>query len=136
VHADPAMFTVMRRILLTLLGNCAGLALAAALIPSISYHHRLGTLVLAGLILGLVNVALRPLVILLTLPAVILSFGFALLLINALMLWVTSRIVSGFHIAGFLATVEGALILWLVNLALAPWRRGRRDRKRKRTRNR
>ncbi|MDQ6817612.1 MAG: phage holin family protein [Actinomycetota bacterium] len=133
----------MRRMLLTLLSNCAGLALAAAIIPSISYHHRLGTLVLAGLILGLVNVALRPLVILLTLPAVILSFGIALLLVNALMLWVTSRIVSGFQIAGFLATVEGALILWLVNLALAPWKRRRRDakrarrnRKRARTRNR
>jgi putative membrane protein len=118
---------VVRRLLLTLLTNCAGLALASALIPSISYHHRLGTLILAGLILGLVNVLLRPLVIVLTLPAVILSFGIALLFINALMLWLTGRIVSGFDVYGFWATVGGALLLWLVNMALRPWTRPHRD---------
>ncbi len=121
----------MRRVLVTLVTNCAGLALAAALIPSISYHHRVGTLLLAGLILGIVNIALRPLVILLTLPAVILSFGVALLFINTLMLWVTSRLVSGFQVGGFVATVEGAVLLWLVNMALAPWTRPRRRRSRK-----
>jgi putative membrane protein len=126
----------VRRILLTLVANCAGLAVAAALIPSISYHHRFGTLVLAGLILGIVNVALRPLVILLTLPAVILSFGIALLFINALMLWVTSRIVSGFRVGGLAATVGAAVVLWLVNMALRPWTRPHRDRKRVRARSR
>jgi putative membrane protein len=126
----------MRRLILTLITNCAGLALAAVLIPSISYHHRFGTLVLAGLILGVVNVVLRPIVILLTLPAVILTFGLALLLVNALMLWVTSRIVSGFQVRGFVATVEGALVLWLVNMALRPWTRRRRDRKDSRSRDR
>ena len=115
----------MPRVLATLLTNCLGLALAALLIPQVSYHHRLGTLVLAGLILGLVNVVVRPLVILLTLPAVILSFGIALLFINALMLWLTGRIVSGFDVHGFWATVGGALVLWLVNMALAPWTRQR-----------
>jgi putative membrane protein len=119
----------VRRVLLTLVTNCAGLAVASALIPSISYHHRLGTLLLAGLILGIVNVALRPLVILLTLPAVILSFGVALLFINALMLWLTGRIVSGFYVHGFWATVGGAVVLWLVNMALRPWTRPHRDRK-------
>ncbi|HEY6398797.1 MAG TPA: phage holin family protein [Solirubrobacteraceae bacterium] len=121
----------MRRVLVTLVTNCAGLALAAALIPSISYHHRVGTLLLAGLILGIVNIALRPLVILLTLPAVILSFGVALLFINALMLWLTSRLVSGFQVGGFVATVEGAVLLWLVNMALAPWARAHHRRRRK-----
>lgn len=118
----------MIRLLLTLLTNCLGLALAALLIPSITYHHHLGTLILAGLILGLVNVALRPLVILLTLPAVILSLGLALLFINALMLWLTSRIVSGFHVGGFGSTVLGALVLWVVNMALRPWTRPERPR--------
>ncbi len=128
------MVPSVRGLLLTLVTNCLGLALAAVLIPSISYHHHVVTLIVAGLILGLVNVALRPIVVVLTLPAVILSFGIALLFINALMLWLTTRIVSGFDIHGFWATVGGALILWVVNLVLAPWRRKARKHKRGRAR--
>jgi putative membrane protein len=66
-------------------------------------------------------------VIVMTLPAVILSLGIALLLVNALMLWVTSKLVTGFHVGGFWSTVGGALVMWVVNLALRPWARQRRD---------
>lgn len=62
-------------------------------------------------------------VILLTLPAVILSFGLALLVISALMLWLTSRLVAGFAVGGFWSTLGGALIVWLVNAALRHWQR-------------
>ena len=84
----------------------------------ISYGHRWQTLVLAGLILGIVNFAVRPLVVVMALPAVVLSLGFALLLVNALMLWLTSRIVTGLHVGGFWTTVAGALVIWAVNLLL------------------
>ncbi len=111
----------MARLLITWLTNCLGLLIASAIIPSISYGNKLGTLLLAGLVLGVCNFVVRPLVILLTLPAVILTLGLALLLVNALMLWLTSKFVSGFHVGGFWSTVGGALILWLVNMALRPW---------------
>ena len=109
---------MVSRLVVTCALNCIGLLVASALIPQITYEHRWQTLVLAGLILGLVNFAVRPLVVVMTLPAVILSLGFALLLVNALMLWLTSRIVSGLHVGGFWATVGGALVIWIVNLAL------------------
>jgi putative membrane protein len=111
------------RLLAAWLSNCLALLIAAAVIPAISYGGSIGTLLLAGLILGLVNFAVRPVVILLTLPAVILSFGLALLVISALMLWLTSRLVSGFAVGGFWSTVGGALIVWLVNAALRRWQR-------------
>lgn len=111
------------RLLVVWLGNCLGLALAAVIVPAISYGHDLGTLLAAGAILGAVNFALRPLVILLTLPAVLLSLGLALLPINALMLWLTSRIVSGLQVGGFFSTLAGALIVWGANLLM---RRGTR----------
>jgi putative membrane protein len=60
----------------------------------------------------------RPLVIVMTFPAVLLSLGLVLLLVNALMLWLTSRIVTGLHTGGFFSTVAGALIVWIVNVAL------------------
>jgi putative membrane protein len=121
----------MPRILVTWVVNCVGLFIAAAVIGPISYGHKFGTLILAGAVLALVNLALRPLVIILTLPAVILTLGLAMLFINALMLWVTSKIVTGLHVGGFWSTVGGALILWIVNMALRPWvyDRGDRDRR-------
>jgi putative membrane protein len=122
----------MVRLLLAWLSNCVALVIAAAVIPAISYGGDVGTLLLAGLILGVVNFAVRPAVIFLTLPAVILSFGLALLAINALMLWLTSRLVDGFGVGGFSSTVGGALIVWIVNAALRAG--GKRSRGRQRYR--
>lgn len=112
------MTRLLARLVIAWLCNCVALLVAAAVIPAIGYGHDAGTLLLAGAILGFVNFAVRPWIILLTLPAVILSLGLMLLVINALMLWLTSRIVSGFTVGGFWSTVGGALIVWLVNAAL------------------
>ncbi len=112
---------LLPRFLITWATNCVGLLIAAALIGPISYGDKVGTLLLAGLVLALVSFALRPLVVLLTLPAVILTFGIWLLLVNALMLWVTSKFVTGLHLGGFWPTVGGALVIWIVNMALRPW---------------
>lgn len=114
------------RLLTVWLGNCLGLALAAAILPAVSYGDDLGTLLAAGAILGLVNFALRPMVILMTLPAVILSLGVALLLVNALMVWLTSAIVPSLNVGGFWSTLAAAMVIWIVNIALRPWRRMRR----------
>ena len=114
------------KLIVTLAANCVGLLVASALVPAITYGHRWQTVILAGLILGLVNFVVRPLVIAMTLPAVILSLGLALLLVNALMLWLTSRIVTGLHVGGFWSTVAGALVIWIVNLALRAAMRARR----------
>jgi putative membrane protein len=112
------MSSVAARLVIAWLSNCVALLVAAAVIPAIGYDHDLGTLLLAGLILGIVNFVIRPAIIFLTLPAVILSLGLALLVINALMLWLTSRIVDGFAVGGFSSTLGGALIVWIVNAAL------------------
>ena len=73
---------------------------------------------LAGLVFGLVNLVIRPLMILLALPAVILTLGLALLLVNALMLYITDLIVGRFEAGGFWSAVAGALIVWVVNMCL------------------
>ena len=110
--------TIVVRLIVAWVCNCVALLVAAAVIPAIGYDKDLGTLLLAGAILGVVNLLIRPAIILLTLPAVILSLGLALLVINALMLWLTSRIVEGFAVGGFWSTLGGALIVWIVNAAL------------------
>jgi putative membrane protein len=117
---------VLFHMLIAWLSNCVALLVAAAVIPAIGYDKDAGTLLLAGLILGVVNVLVRPWIILLTLPAVILSLGLVLLAINALMLWLTSEIVSGFTVGGFFSTLGGAAIVWLVNAALRSMQRSSR----------
>lgn len=125
------MRSLAARLVVAWLGNCLGLFVAAAVVPAVSYQGDWGTLLLAGAILGLVNLALRPLVILMTLPAVILSLGVALLFVNALMLWLTSRMIPDLRVGGFWSTVAAALMIWLVNVALRSWRDGpRQDRAR------
>jgi putative membrane protein len=114
------------RLVITWICNCLALLAAAAIVPAISYGNDFGTLVFAGAILGVANFVLRPLVILLALPAVVLSLGIALLFINALMLWITSLIVPRLYVGGFWSTVGGALVIWAVNLVLRPSKRPRR----------
>jgi putative membrane protein len=70
-----------------------------------------GTLVLAGLLLGVVNAVVRPIAIILTLPFTILTIGFFLLVINAGMLWLVAAMLPGFHINGFGAAFLAALIV-------------------------
>ena len=73
-----------------------------------------GTLVLAGLLLGLVNAIVRPILIVLTLPITILSLGFFLLVVNTAMVALVAWMLPGFHIyGGFWSAFGTALIVWI-----------------------
>jgi putative membrane protein len=69
------------------------------------------TLVLAGILLGVVNAFVRPIAILLTLPFTVLTIGLFLLVVNAAMLGLVALILPGFHIEGFQAAFLAALIV-------------------------
>jgi putative membrane protein len=73
------------------------------------------TLILAGLLLGLVNAVVRPFALLLSLPALIFTLGLFLLVVNAAMLGLVALLLPGFHIAGFWTAVGGALIVSIVS---------------------
>jgi putative membrane protein len=87
-----------------------GLWLATRWVSGI-YIDTPGTLVLGGLLLGLVNAVVRPIAIILTLPFTILTIGFFLLVINAGMLWLVAAMLPGFHVNGFWAAFLAALIV-------------------------
>lgn len=69
------------------------------------------TLLLAALLLGIVNAVLRPLMILLTLPFTVLTFGFFILVVNAAMLALVSSMLPGFDITSFRSAFFGALVV-------------------------
>ena len=72
----------------------------------------------AAAMLGILNVVLRPLLILLTLPINLLSFGFFTLVINALLLKMVSGVIPGFEVHGFWPAFWGALIITFINWLL------------------
>ena len=105
------------RLLMRLAVNVAALWLAAELLDGVTYDEFL-TLLLAALVLGLVNFAVKPLVTLLAIPLIILTLGVAYFFVSLGMLLLTSWLVSGFEIDGFWTAVGATIIVWLVNVAL------------------
>lgn len=80
-----------------------------------------GTLVLAGILLGVVNAIVRPIVILLTLPLTLLTLGVFLLVVNTAMLALVAWMLPGFHlVGGFWTAFQAALIVWVAGW-LASW---------------
>ncbi|WP_262966960.1 phage holin family protein [Methylobacter psychrophilus] len=77
-----------------------------------------GSALVGALVLGFVNAVVRPLMVLLTLPFTILTFGLFLLVINAFMLWLMAALVPGIRVQGFGPAFLGSLVLTLLNLAV------------------
>lgn len=82
-----------------------------------------GALVVSALLLGLANAVVKPLLILLTLPLTLLTFGLFLLVINALMILLVSALVRGFKVSGFwtafFASIFITLLSFLIEVMLA-----------------
>jgi putative membrane protein len=106
------------RFLLRLLLNGAAVFLAAQLIPGIGVATP-GAAVVAGIVLGLINAIVRPLLILLTLPATILTLGLFIFVINAVCLALAAWLVPGFTITSFGSAFIGALVISIISWLLS-----------------
>src|SRR5271168_4940829 len=92
-----------------------GLWLATVWVNGVSIDTP-STLVLAGLLLGVVNSIIRPIAILLTLPMTIATLGLFLLVINAGMVGLVAWMLPGMHVAGFWAALWTAVVVSLVSM--------------------
>lgn len=103
-----------------------GLWLASELVPGIEVRG-VGTLLGAALLLGIVNAVVRPVLIILTLPATILTLGLFLLVINAALLGFVAWLFDNFTVSGFWAALFGSIVVsvtgWLASYFIGP--RGR-----------
>lgn len=93
-----------------------GLWLATVLVGGIHIDQPL-TLVLSAVLLGLCNAVVKPVLVILTLPATVLTLGLFLLVINGAVLALVAWIVPGFDIAGFGSAILGALIVSITGIA-------------------
>lgn len=101
------------QMLLRLLLSAAGLGLAAVWLDGVKVDH-MSTLFWAALLLGVANTVVRPVLILFTLPATVLTLGLFLLVINAAMLGLVAWILPGFKLAGFWSALGAWFIVALL----------------------
>ncbi len=100
----------------------AAIAVTAYLIPGVRIDGIMPALVTA-IVLGLINATLRPILLVLTLPINILTLGLFTLVINALLIMLTSSIVSGFYVPGFWKAMLFSVVLFFINTVIHAFNR-------------
>lgn len=106
----------MSNLILRLVVNGVALAVTAAILPGIEIaNNEVGTYVILAIIFGLVNAFLKPIIVVLSCPLVILSLGLFMLVINGVMLLITDAIAGDrFTVDGFGWAILGGLIMGIV----------------------
>ncbi|WP_030319490.1 phage holin family protein [Streptomyces sp. NRRL B-3229] len=117
----------MKNFLVKTIANAGALAVAVWLLDKItltgdSTSKKVWTLILVALVFGLVNFLVKPIVQVLTFPLFLLTLGLFTLIVNALMLlltsWLADKLDLSFHVEGFWTAVLGGLIISIVSWAL------------------
>ena len=114
------------RLLITWVINAVALLAVAYLFQSIhvtNFTHAM----IAALVLGLVNTLVRPILVLLTLPATILTLGLFIFVINGFLFWLVGQMDLGFTVAGFWNGVLGAVVYSVISWLLSALILGRKD---------
>jgi putative membrane protein len=109
--------------LIRLVINAIALWLATRLVDGISFDGELIFLLAVALIFGVVNAIVKPILIFLTFPFLIVTLGLFLLVLNGAMVWITGAISDaadlGFHVSGFGAAFLGGLVVSVVSFVLS-----------------
>ena len=109
--------------IIRLLVNAAALWVATRIVPGVTFDGGLVPFLAVALVFGVINATLRPLTKILTFPLILVTLGVFALVVNGLMLWLTSSLSSslglGFHVSGFWAAFFGALVVSIVSALLS-----------------
>jgi len=93
-----------------------GLWIAAGLLADrISYQNELKVIVVAGLMLAVINAVIRPILVILSLPAILLTLGLFMVVINGFTVFLVSKIYEPLHVVSFWAAMLAGVIIGLVN---------------------
>jgi putative membrane protein len=103
------------------LAAALGFWVSARLVPGV-HAHGVGSLLAAGFILGVINILVRPVLILLTIPLTLITLGLFLFVVNGITVWVTAAFLKGVQVDGLwpaiLASVVITVISWLARAVL------------------
>jgi putative membrane protein len=110
----------MRNFLIRVIINAIGIAITAQLLPGITVaNNDIGTLLIIGLVFGIVNALVKPILMILTCPAVILSLGLFILVINGLMLLLTASLIPArLTVDGLGSAILGGIVMGIIGIIL------------------
>ena len=120
----------MRAAVIRVLITGMAVFLAVMLVPGLEVNS-LSAGFTTVLVLTVLNLLVRPILLVLTLPLIVLSLGLFLIVVNALLLELTAYLVSGFSVTGFWPAVGGAVVISLVTMILNAWTSDRRPTERR-----
>jgi putative membrane protein len=120
---DCAYRAAMRHFVFRWLMTTVAVMVAAWIIRGIRYDTP-GALIGASLLLGILNAFVRPLLLILGAPLILLTLGFFILIVNALMLYWVPGIVGGFHVDDFGSAFWGSILIGIVSWMLSAFFRG------------
>ena len=93
-----------------------GLWIAASFLSSsISYDSRFRVIIIAGLILAIINIVLKPILVIFSLPALIFTLGLFMIVINGLTVYIASKLYEPLHVTNFWAAMFAGMVIGLVN---------------------
>ncbi|MEK7603074.1 MAG: phage holin family protein [Patescibacteria group bacterium] len=92
-----------------------GLWIAAGLFSNITYEREPGVITIAGLILALVNTVIKPIVVILSLPAILFSLGLFMIVVNGLMVLLVSWLYEPLQVSSFTSAILAGMVIGLVN---------------------
>src|SRR5216110_204185 len=122
-HRIANKIELMRRFVFRWAITAVAVMVASSVIRGIRYDSA-AALIGASLLLGILNAFVRPILLILSAPLILLTLGFFILVVNGLLLWFVPNIVPGFHVDNFCIAFWGAIIIGLVSWMLSAFFRG------------
>ncbi len=93
-----------------------GLWIAAGFLStSITYNSELRVIIIAGLVLAIINIVIKPVLVIFSLPALVLTLGLFMVIINGLTVFIASKLYTSLHVTNFWAAVFAGMVIGLVN---------------------
>lgn len=113
----------MRHFIFRWILTTISVVVTAAIVRGIRYDTA-GALILASLLLGILNAFVRPILLILSAPLILLTLGIFIFVVNGLMLYWVPALVSGFHVDSFGSAFWGAILISIISWALSAFFRG------------
>ena len=111
------------KFVIRILVNTVALWVAVRLVSGLSYDGGWPTLLFVGLVFGVLNAIVRPILSILSIPLILVTLGLFIFVLNAFMLWMTGALSSalglGFHVDGFWAAFWGGLVVSIVSTLIS-----------------
>jgi putative membrane protein len=110
---------MIRDLAFRFIGNLAALWVAVAIFSEMTYNDDFAVLVLAAVVFTIVNFFIKPILAILSIPFIIVTFGIAYFVINMLMLVLTGAVVKDFDVGSFWTVVGATIVVWFVNVVVS-----------------